>query len=291
MKQPYLNSPKKFHNSKLRSNFTCSTAANGDHDNCTESFDVTINKQTSDTADVNFIEDRLTVAKSKLNECQMEAAPLNTLSEVFKDLEMICAELFAVQKKLSSQNDFLDETDNDLYVSCVNDTVQLKNSLNEEFNSTIETINNQSTEDYEQNNCDKIEICKNCGRASPTTREEEVQVPEADVNCLEKSTQTESNSNIPNEREQKLKIEDTTKTPVNIPIPPPMPIATTTSSIPPAPPPMPPAPPPMPPALPQMSPAPPPMPPPFPSSVSQMPQPMPPPPPPIPPPLPGNSSR
>lgn len=287
MKQPHLNTPTKFHNSKLRSNFTCTTT-NGVHDNFNESFDVTTIKQTSDTADVDVIQKRLSVAKSKLNECQMEVAPLNILSEVFEDLEMICAELLAVQRKLTSQNDFQNETDNELYVSCINETIQLKNSFNEEFNSTIETIrNNQSTEDFKQNTCDKIEFCKNCGNASTTI--EEVKVPEADANFLEKWTQTELS-----ETEQKLKIDGianseatlTSNSCQSIPIPPPMPITETTSSLPPVPPPMPPAPPPMPPGLSQMSPVPPPMPPPFPSN---MPQPMPPPPPPIPPPMPGNS--
>lgn len=314
MKQPHLNTPTKFHNSKLRSNFTCTTP-NGDHDNFNERFDVTTIKQTSDTADVDVIQKRLSVAKSKLNECQMEVAPLNILSEVFKDLEMICVELLAVQKKLTSQNDFLNETDNDLNVSCINDTIQLENSFNEEFNSTIETIrNNQSTEDFKQNTCDKIEICKNCGNSSTTI--EEVKVPEVDANFLEKWTQTELSSIMLSETEQKLKIEGTENTVRNseatltsnscqniqsIPIPPPMPITATTSSLvppvpppmPPAPPPMPPAPPPMPPALsPQMSPVPPPMPPPFPSvsNMTNMPQQIPPPPPPIPPPMPGNST-
>lgn len=285
MKQPHFNTPKKIPNSKSRGNFTFG-GPNSNHDNFSESVDIATIKLTSDTADLNSIQTKLSVTKSKLNECRMEAAPSDILAEVFKDLEMICAELFAVQRKLSSQNDFLNETDNDLYVSCVNDTIQL---ANEEFNATTETIrsvDSVTTEDYRQNTCDKIEICNNCGNAC-TTLDSEVKVPEKNVNLLEKWTQTEPSSNMTNETEQQLETEGPTiaaaitaeatlKSSQSIPIPPPMPqissiLPIVTSSTPPAPPPMPP---------------------PFPSNLSPLvPPSMPPPPPPIPPPMPGNLRR
>lgn len=314
-KSPNIKTSLKFDNLRFRNNFT----SNGDKD--IENPDVSIYEQTLETSDIKFLQNRLNVAKTKLNECQMDASSFNILTEVFKDLEMICSELLAVRKKLLSQNDLLNETENDLYVSCVNETMQLQNltqfdgeeSYNGELTSanstaTLENIDNVTAEDNKQNICDKIEICKNCGKENMYHQEvNEIKTP---VDQLEKWTQTESSSIKPNEHEQ-LKTTGTINTPVNsstttskitncenvqsVPIPPPMPpsfssASTSSSTTVPPPPPMPPAvshmppaPPPMPNAAQSLPPAPPMMmtqlhPPPIPSG------------PPMPPPMPGNIS-
>lgn len=307
IKQQYLKTPSKLQNMRLRINSTSSTT-NGDKNDYNESANVSsILQQTSDTGDVKFIQNRLNVAKTKLNECQMEASSFNILTEVFKDLEMICTGLLAVQEKLSSENDLLNETDNDLYVSCVNETIMLanfsesedetihKDELDSTNNSTLENSKDITTKDYEQSTCDKIEICQTCGNVSKSN--EEVSEPGTIDSRLEKWTQTELSSINPNEHEQEL--ERVSKKSVNetltstsshntqnVPIPPPMPpsvMPIITSTIP-VPPPLPattssvPPPPPIPPALQSIPPPPPPPPPLIPSG------------PPMPPPMPGNIS-
>ncbi len=295
--------PPNLHNSKLRVISTPNDVFNSFNESS-----ASILKQIGDTGDVNFIINRLKIAKSKFHKCQMDASSLDVIAEVFNDLEMICSELFAVRNKLLSRKDLMNETDllnetNSLYVSCVNETVSdLKdiNATNEENNSTVETIenlDNDSTEDFKQNICDKIETCKYCGGKTSTTIEmdvardvdnredKETQTSYSLINEDEKKVETNSTTNATVSSSEKNSTPNSCQNVQNIPIPPPMPVSnsilpTTTSSIPPPPPP----PPPM-----QsfslnstvtMASA----------SVSNTPQSMPPPPPPIPPPLPGNNN-
>lgn len=288
-KSQQMSTPPNILRSKLRGNFATSTPDNGKWN---ESFAV---EATSDTIDVQSVQNRLQVAKSKFNESQMDAASLNVMSEVFKDLEMICTELSVVRMKLLSQKYLLNETDNELYVSCINETLA-EPSINEENNSTGQTIENVDNEsavgDNEQNICDKIENCKLC--------EKESQTIESDVGTrIDKETQT--SENLTNGIGTKVET-NCTKTAnalaqnaQNAPIPPPMPNATQikapSTSIP-IPPPMPhttlisystppPPPPPMQPFLNSSSS----------SAVTSTPQSMPPPPPPMPSPMPGNANN
>lgn len=238
--------------------------------------------QTSDTVDASSIQSRLIAAKSKFNERQMDADPSKVMSEVFKDLEMICAELAAVQKKLSGQRDLLNETDNELFLSCINETLGClsESKFEDRSNSTIATLDHlETTEDCERRTCDKtVENCKYCGKMSQAIPATEV------IGHIDKNTQTdESVANKTNEMTEGSSTTIATSTPIsskiasNAPIPPPMPqlsSVVTTPSMPPPPPP-----PPMQSFVLSSNSAP--------SSVSQTPQSMPPPPPPIPPPLPG----
>ncbi|KAG4074898.1 hypothetical protein HA402_009323 [Bradysia odoriphaga] len=263
----YLDTPPRVHNSKSRSNFICTTRGDSLNDSFSSLSQLkqNLDKQNSDTVDLNAIRNRLNVATSKFNDRQMDATSLTFITEVFKDLEMISNELLAVQKKLLSQKDLLDETDNDLYISCneslgmyvtsVENLSDFQREDNEDGNSTVKTIenlDNETAEDYVQTTCDKIEICKYCGKTNANQGKELASEAGAN-NRVEKETQT--NASLCNEeqydvngREKQTKtnfVEEVnlTSTPNcrpsgdRIPIPPPMPI--TPSSIP-LPPPLPP---------------------------------------------------